>query len=196
MARETRLLLSVYIPGIYSVDSSFVPEPSTFTGRTWNPSSRVVSEIPTGRLSLQAYNISQICSFSSTVSNGSYGLTSTITAPPPGTSNTLDTDEQDGRCYLGNQDCTYTGMTTTVVGPDQPLHLNDECLLWNTSCTENKTLALDELFGGSWGAGTLAFLQGNECFVDPHNTSLDCSKYVSQDIMSEFAVIKDWMRSP
>ena len=191
MGHKTRLLLSLCILSIHTVDTSLVLEPSTFTGRTPNPSSRVVSEIPTGWFSTQAHSTYQTRSFSSTASNRSHSLNSTITAALSVTSNALDLAEQDGVCYLGNQDCTYTGMTTTVVGPEQPLHLSDECLLWNASCTGNKTLALKEFFGG-----TLAFLQENECFVFPHNASLDCSKYVSQDVISEFAVIKDWMRSP
>ena len=83
----------------------------------------------------------------------------------------------------------HVRMTTTFVGPDQPLHLKDECLLWNASCTGNKTLALDEFFDG-----TLFWLQKNECFV--HNENPSCSKLVSQDTMSTFAVIKTWMRSP
>lgn len=191
MTHRTSLQLSLYILGVYRVDCSLFPEVSTFTGRSSYPSSRDVSEIPTARLTTRAHNTSDIRSFGSSASNGSHSQTSTITVAPPVTSNTLDLAEQAGFCYLGNQDCTYTGMTTTIVGPDQPLHLSDECLLWNSSCTGNKTLALDEFFDG-----TLAFLQENECFTDPHNASLDCSKYVSQDLMSEFAVIKDWMRSP
>lgn len=191
MAFRTSLLLPLCFLAIHTVDSSLFPEPSTFTGRTSNTSPRGVSEFATGRLLTQSHNISWNASLSIVASNRSHGQNSTITVAPPLTSNALDLNEQAGVCFLGNQDCTYTGMTSTIVGPENPLHLSDECLMWNSSCAGNKTLALDEFFDG-----TVFFLQENECFVDPHNASLDRSKYVSQGVMSEFAVIKDWMRSP
>lgn len=80
-------------------------------------------------------------------------------------------------------------MTTTIVGPNEPLHLSDECLLWNSSCGGNRKLAINEFFNG-----TLWWLQENVCFYDLVNPL--CSTYVSQDVMSEFTIIKSWMRSP
>ena len=191
MGYRTKMLLFLCILSTHKVEGSLFSKSSTSTESTSNSSSQGTFKIPIGVLSTHGHNISETRSFSSTASNGSYSMIGTITTAPPVTSKTLDFAEQDGVCYLGNQDCTYTGMTTTVVGPQKPLHLSDECLLWNSSCTGNKTLALDEFF-----EGTQFWLLENLCFVQPNNTSLDCSKYVPQDVMSEFAVIKDWMRSP
>lgn len=185
------MLISLFFVANHTTGSSIFPKPPTLTGKISNPLSWDLPKISSGGLSIPVHNGSQTRPFRSAASNGSYSQTSTITAAPAVPSNSLDMDEQARICFDGNQDCTYTGMTETVVGPDQPLHLSDECLLWNTSCTGNKTLAIDEFFNG-----TLFWLQENECFVSPLNASLDCSKYVSQDVMSEFAVIKDWMRSP
>lgn len=192
MAHRTILLLSLYILGIYRVDSSPSLGPSSLNKWPSNPSSQSDSKISTDRLSTQSHNASQTRSSSNIDFKGPHGQTSNITAAPPVTSMSLDFAEQAGICYLGQQDCTYTGMTRTVVGPDKPLHLSEECLLWNNSCTGNKTLALEEFFS----VGTLNWLEENECFVKPENASLDCSKYVAQNVLSEFAVIKDWMRSP
>ena len=198
MAHRAGLLLSFCFLGIHRVNCNLSPGFSTFAGRTSYPSSRIVSENVTGGLSAPALNIFQTPSFRSTASTGSHVQTSTITTAPSMTSNALDYDENEGECYLGLEDhlgdfaneyCTYTGVTTTVVGPDEPLHLKDECLLWNSSCAGNRTLAINEFFNG-----TIWWLQENECFVYPENPL--CSKLVSQDTMSAFAVIKNWMRSP
>ena len=191
MVHRFGLRLSFCFLGIHKVNCNPSPGLPTFTGRTSYPSSQIVSENVNGGLSASALNSSQTPSFSSTASNGSHVLASTITISPSMTSNALDYDEKGGRCTigLGDQNCTNIGVTTTVLEPGPPLHLKDECLLWNASCTGNRTLALDEFF-----ERTLAFLQENECFVHHENPS--CSKLVSPDTMSEFAVIKTWMRSP
>jgi len=42
--------------------------------------------------------------------------------------------------------CTASGVPIITISP-QSLHLNDECLLWDDSCSRNRTLALEEFFG-------------------------------------------------
>ena len=189
MAHKARLLLLLCIVSIQKVHSTLSTGFSDLTRRTSYPWSRATSESTTGRLSTRAEDFFHNTSFGSTGLIRPYVLTSTSTAVPSVTSNALDYWEQAGICELGDSDCTYTGMTTTIVGPNQPLYLSDECLLWNSSCGGNRTLAINEFFNG-----TFWWLQENECFVDLVKPL--CSTYVSHDVMSEFSIIKNWMRSP
>ena len=67
-------------------------------------------------------------------------------------------------------------------------------MLWNDTCSGNKSFALLQFFGGGTDAvGTLPILEENSCFV---NSSLNCTGFESANTLSEFKIIRDWMRSP
>ena len=107
--------------------------------------------------------------------------------------------DTDRACILGDSECSWTGITTTLAGPTIPLHFDSECLLWDHSCSGNRTLALEEFFGGpdlpddGTTAPTVLLVLENLCFV---NISDDCTGLEPADILSEFEVVKTWMRSP
>ena len=109
-----------------------------------------------------------------------------ITSDPPDT-------ERD--CILGDPHCSWTGVTTTYAGPTAALHLNDQCLLWNGTCSGNHTQALLEFFGGSdvTDGGAMSLLEENTCF---RNSSINCTNFEPAPVLSDFSIIKDWMRSP
>ena len=62
--------------------------------------------------------------------------------------------------------------------------LREECILWNSSCTGNRTAALNEFFGQ-----TLYTLGKDECWID------QCTDHV-QEINAILDPVKSWMRTP
>ena len=68
--------------------------------------------------------------------------------------------------------------------------LKDECVLWDSSCSGNKTAAALQFFKDQNGTSEyLLSSEDNSCFSDE---SSNCSRAV----LSEYAKIKAWMRSP
>ena len=64
------------------------------------------------------------------------------------------------------------------------------CILWDTSCSGNKTLAIGKFFGQS---GYIS----NTCYRRDVGLNLsDCETYNPPGRLLEFQKIKDWMRSP
>lgn len=62
------------------------------------------------------------------------------------------------------------------------------CVLWNTSCSGNKTFAMDEFF-----TSTSMALYGDFCFLDPLT---GCTDLKLAERSSQYKQIKNWMRSP
>ena len=133
--------------------------------------------------STQGYN-----GFQSTLTAQSNQTQSPVTAAASQT-----TDAVVGDCLLGDPDCSSSGITTTLAGPTAALHFSEECLLWNGTCSGNKTQALVDFFGGTDIDDTLTLLQENSCFV---NSTYDCSGLEPGPVLSDFPVIRNWMRSP
>ena len=134
------------------------------------------------------FNSSRTSSFAATPNLQTLGKPSTITSA----ANASSTPAGDAVCLLGEARCNSTGITATIDGPKIPglgNGLPDQCMLWNSTCSGNKTLALDTFFDttGSY------LLTENTCFVKPQPI---CSKYESPAALKEFAEIKSWMRSP
>lgn len=67
--------------------------------------------------------------------------------------------------------------------------LRDKCILWNTSCSGNRSSASEKFFDGSFTQR----LTNNTCFFD---SSPDCSTRNPPGRVSAFNDVKDWMRSP
>lgn len=74
------------------------------------------------------------------------------------------------------------------IAPEYPY--DDQCVLWDKTCTGNITEAEDMFFGDTDFA-----LQKNACFMNQVPVE-ECGKYESPQWMSRFQEIKDWMRKP
>lgn len=101
-----------------------------------------------------------------------------VTVPlPPGANpdtNWIDVDDASDTCIDDGPTCFANG---TLVS-----ELRDECMLWDDTCSGNKTQAINQFYGKT----RRALLQ-NHCFID-----MDCGK----EIVSQLAGVKSWMRSP
>lgn len=84
-------------------------------------------------------------------------------------------------CLIQDAHCSLQGPGHSLDG------LKDECVLWDTSCSGNKTLATIQFYGSVVSAVTK-----NKCFQD---LSPDCSKNNPLGRMSAFSQLKNWMRS-
>lgn len=89
---------------------------------------------------------------------------------------------------LGDYDCDKRPVTTTQDGPSLNVSIDDECLLWDESCSGNRTHALYDFFGD-----TRQIIKEFKCFVFDW---ANCSDYVSPERLSQFHKAKTWMRSP
>ena len=88
---------------------------------------------------------------------------------------------QASECLLHEPYCSLQGPGHSLDG------LKDECVLWDSTCSGNKSLATEQFYGSVANA-----LIENGCFRDP---SPDCSKKNPLGRMSAFDEVKDWMRS-
>ena len=131
---------------------------------------------------------------STRMNNGTQSLTAT-TSMTKGAALTSDPPDTLGDCLIGDPHCTWTGVTKTYAGATASLLLSDECLLWEADCSGNKTAALVDFFGDpdSEREATIMLLQENACFVFP---SYNCTGLEPDATLSQFPVIKNWMRSP
>lgn len=64
----------------------------------------------------------------------------------------------------------------------------ETCVLWNTSCSGNKTHAMDEFF-----TNTSHVLYDDVCFL---GGPTECLNMTSSQKLSRYGQVKDWMRSP
>jgi hypothetical protein len=80
--------------------------------------------------------------------------------------------------------CTYT---KTADGPSLG-SLDDQCMLWNSSCYGNRSEAIQTFFND-----TLWKMTEKPCWATP--ALPECTKYESASILSEMAEIKNWMRT-
>ena len=89
---------------------------------------------------------------------------------------------QASECPLQEAYCTLQGPGHSLDG------LKDECVLWDSTCSGNKSLAITQFYNSVAGA-----LQKNSCFRD---SLPECSKNNPVGRMSAFDEVKSWMRSP
>ena len=89
----------------------------------------------------------------------------------------------------------YCNNNNGTVGKASATNLNDSCILWDPSCSGNRTLAMDKFFNQTFQND----LQSNECFsqLSPVNSAFisNCDKYNPPGRMTEFEEMKNWMRS-
>ena len=129
---------------------------------------------------------SGIASFATETSDQSSNRAHTITAAPLGTS--IPGYRPNSTLIPGNE-CLIQDASCSLQGPGHSLDgLRDECILWDTSCSGNRSVATTQFYGSIMGA-----LQKNKCFFD---ASPDCTKNNPLGRMSAFDEVKAWMRSP
>ena len=123
-------------------------------------------------------------------------------------------DIQSGFCAINDNYCSFEGNNRTKDLTTKAF--SDQCLLWDSSCSGNRTLAIDEFFNTTEG-----LLLNNLCFsqfssgVPSGDTDIsipeervgssvididdvvpsDCKKYNPPERLSEWQDIKSWMRS-
>lgn len=99
-----------------------------------------------------------------------------------------------GTCAIKELYCSSKG-NDGIVGQANTTTTDDVCLLWDATCSGNKTSAIDKFFDPTFQRDLLS----NRCFVlagsvDLGNAS-NCEKDNPPGRMSEFQEMKDWMRS-
>ena len=86
-------------------------------------------------------------------------------------------------------ECLLQEAYYSLQGPGHSLDgLKDACVLWDSTCSGNKSLATTNFYGSIMNA-----LTQNECFYD---ASPDCTKKNPIGRMSALHDVRDWMRSP
>ena len=93
---------------------------------------------------------------------------------------------KDVYCNNDNNGTLKTGKATNV---------DDPCLLWDSSCTGNRTWAIDTFFDPTFQHDLLM----NKCFVQAGSVNLvrelNCDEHNPPGRISEFKEMKNWMRS-
>ena len=162
---------------------TFTAASQTSPGRLQSLSVDVVSTPSAGRHSEPAYQ-------------DSYTQTNPITLKP---SDTVKGIDYPGKiCVVG--DCAnYPNATKTVdqYGSVGVPNLDKLCVLWNSTCTGDLTIARNEFFGNTSDA-----LRSNECFqkqpteFSVPNSLEGCYEIESSQQLLQFGQAKAWMRSP
>ena len=115
--------------------------------------------------------------------------TATLAALP-----TLASSNSQGQLSTSSTQNQTLSQNKIIDAPPLNIHLSNKCLLWNSSCSRNKSLALEEIFGNQGDViGTMQLL---EEFLYFFNDWSNCTLYESAEMLSEFILLKIWMRSP
>ena len=89
---------------------------------------------------------------------------------------------------IHGSECLLQEAHCSLRGPGHSLDdLKDGCVLWDTSCSGNRSLATKHFYGS-----IMHGLKKNKCFYD---SSPDCTKNNPLGRMSAFDKAKEWMRS-
>ena len=166
--------------------------------------------------STRAYDSAPASQSVDTFSNTSSSLVSIPTPlPSPFQSNQNYLDVKSGICAIDDLYCSFQSNVSN--GNTSNKAFKDQCLLWDTSCSGNRTTAIEEFFNN-----TIEPLIGNQCFsqfdagVQAGDPGLsipyvvggsgpvqldniipsDCKDYNPSERISEWQDIKSWMRSP
>ena len=195
---------------------SFVLAHQALLRRVLEPSSTAllnISEVPS---STQAYNSAPAAQSVNTFGNTTGSLVSIPTPlPSPFQDNQNFLDVKSGVCAVDDLYCSFQRNVSN--GNSSIEAFKDQCLLWDSSCSGNRTLAIEEFFNN-----TIEPLIGNQCFsqfdagVQAGDPGLsipyvvggsglvqldniipsDCKDYNPSERISEWQDIKSWMRSP
>ncbi|CAD6588434.1 MAG: hypothetical protein ASARMPREDX12_003327 [Alectoria sarmentosa] len=111
-------------------------------------------------------------------------------------------DVKSGFCAIGDDFCAFKDSNGTIIEA-VTTNFSDQCLLWDASCSGNRTLAIDKFFNVTFSdqfsddPNDNGNLMDNDCFSQDHvaNQS-DCDTYNPPKRLSDFQKIRNWMRSP
>ena len=163
---------------------------------------------------MQTHNSSHITSLASLSSHHTDNLNSSnIVLPTPLVSNGFDgfgpyakknlknyEDIKSGFCDLADNFCSFKDANGTI-REASPLNMSDQCVLWDASCSGDKTLALERFFSIAFPDTHDTYndlrITGNDCFAQQAwMPQSDCVTYNPPDRLLEWQKMKDWMRSP
>ena len=183
--------------------------------RVLEPSATAFLNISQLESSTRAYDNAPATQSVDTFGNTSSSLVSIPTPlPSPFQDSQNFLDVKSGICAIDDLYCSFKSNVSN--GNSSNEAFKDQCLLWNTSCSGNRTLAIEEFFNN-----TIEPLIGNQCFSqfdagvqagDPgisipfvggsgpvqleNIIPSDCKDYNPSERISEWQEIKSWMRSP
>lgn len=164
----------------------------------------------------QTHNSSQITSRAPASSHYTQSLNVTALPAPFRDDQLIDSDIQmkkiiknfddvkSGFCDLTDNFCSFKDDNGTFRKAN-PTSMDDQCLLWDASCSGNKTLAMDKFFKTAYaGADEIPdrSIFSNDCFARWKNaggdpvSQLDCDTYNPPERLAEWQKMKDWMRTP
>ena len=154
----------------------------TFARQT--PSRRVSASNVSATLPfIQAHSSSSASASRSTINNYTHAIAGATAA----SINSETCAVKDLYCSSKTKNETITKANATSI--------DDPCLLWDPSCSGNRTLAIDTFFDPTFQRDLL----GNKCFVQAGSINLantsNCDKYNPSSRISEFQEMKSWMRS-
>ena len=151
-----------------------------------------ISEQPSITLILTGVSPSGLSSSFNASQNGTFypaiapSQSNHITAVPE-SNKRPENSQYDGlaSCTLGSAACRSAGVDLSLYGKGM-MEIPDECVLWDETCSGNRTLALDEFF-----TDTVLNITYDICF-----TQEEICKYHPPDQAEGFDKIRDFMRSP
>ena len=112
-------------------------------------------------------------------------------------------DVRSGFCAIGDDVCSFRNSNGTITEA-VATNFADQCLLWDASCSGNRTSAIKEFFDiafsdqipadSRWNGNLL----DNDCFSQDYfeMAESDCNIYNSPARLSDFNKIRGWMRTP
>ena len=185
----------------------------TLLGRASNHSVKALSNTSAASAFIPATTSSHVTPSTVGVQNYSDSVTNVFTTLPvpfyfdssrdsyPAQYTTNYLDIKSGYCAIGDDFSSFKDGNGTIVKA-VARNFSDQCLLWDPSCSGNRTLAIEKYFDVAvsesadnwWKNGNLLV---NEYFQQNNDVNQsDCDTYNPPERMAEFSKIKDWMRSP
>lgn len=197
MLRSLNLLLLLLLLN----DTTFARQP--LLGQVSKPPAIAIMNISTASRLMQGSSNSYVTSSSNGIYNTSHSAIS-LNPPMPTLFNQQSADNaQDivsGSCAIGDDFCSLKESNGTIIEATAT-NFSDQCLLWDHSCTGNRTLAIQKFFSIAFADAGLDLdnngrLLDNDCFLQNSvvNQS-DCNRYNPPERLSDFEKIKKWMRS-
>lgn len=112
-------------------------------------------------------------------------------------------DVKSGFCVIGDNFCSFKDSNGTIHDAVFT-NFSDECLLWDASCSGNRTMAIERFFDIAFSdqfpndTNMNGNLLDNDCFTQDYMfvNQLYCGIYNSPERLLDFEKIKSWMRSP
>ena len=107
-------------------------------------------------------------------------------------------DVLSGSCTFEDSFCSFKASNGSIIKAGAT-DLHDECLLWDDSCSGNRTAGIEKFFDmafrdenhPNWNGPLL----GNLCFQQRFVNLSDCDAYNPPERLADFLRIKNWMRS-